>query len=229
MMDTTAVLAAQPLFEGLAPGALREARQAAVAKTYKAGETIFLKGDPPTGCHIVVSGFVRLSVLSAEGRELSVRIAGDGSMFGEIAVLDAGVRTTNATCITAVRTLMLPRPAMAQMLHRNAEMQRNAIALLCARLRATTAQAESIALHQLEARTAAALLTLFSHVKGERRGRYQVYQIDLSQRDIAALAGASRPKVNQVLMQWSEGGLVQRDRKRWSLDVDALQDIAEEM
>jgi CRP-like cAMP-binding protein len=215
------------MFAGLAADALSELCQATAGKTFAAGETIFLKGDAAGACYIIASGYVRLSVLSAEGRELSVRLAGDGSMFGEIAALDGGVRTTDATCVTPVQAFVLPRSALSQLMTRHPKIATNVIGLLCARLRATTLQTESIALQQLEARTAAVLLNLFTHVQGERKGRFNIHVISLNQRDIAALAGASRPKINQVLMQWTADGLLKRDKDRWSVDTAALQAIAD--
>jgi CRP/FNR family transcriptional regulator, cyclic AMP receptor protein len=226
-MDVNALIAAQPMFAGLDGPALADVRQNVSARKFKAGETIFLKGDDAGPCHMIATGFVRLSMLSAEGRELSVRLATAGAMFGEIAALDGASRTTDATAVTAVETYMLARPALKALISRHAPINGNIIALLCTRLRATTSQAESIALHQLEARTAAVLLELFAHVPGERKGRFSTHMIDLNQRDIAALAGASRPKVNQVLMQWTADGFLKREKSRWSVDTGALQDIAE--
>ncbi len=226
-MDINAVVAAQSLFANLDATTLADIRKMLTSKTFRPGETIFLKHDQAGSCYMIASGYVRLSMMSPEGRELSVRLATTGSMFGEIAALDGGLRTTDATAVTAVETLVLTRTALQNLMSKNPLIQTNIIAMLCMRLRATTAQAESIALHQLEARTAAVLVSLFSFMNGKKEGRLTTYAIDLNQRDIAALAGASRPKVNQVLMQWTTDGFLKREKARWSIDVPALEDIAE--
>jgi CRP/FNR family transcriptional regulator, cyclic AMP receptor protein len=226
-MDINADVAEQALFANLDAATLSDIRKMLTRKTFRPGETIFLKHDPAGSCYMIASGYVRLSMMSPEGRELSVRLATTGSMFGEIAALDGGLRTTDATAVTAVETLVLTRTALQNLQTKSPQIQSNIIAMLCNRLRATTTQTESIALHQLEARTAAVLVSLFSSINGKKEGRFTTYTIDLNQRDIAALAGASRPKVNQVLMQWATDGLLKRQKTHWSVDVSALEDIAE--
>ncbi len=56
--------------------------------SYDAGQVIFSRGDPGTDLHIVSQGRVRLSVLTADGRELSFAHAEPPSIFGELAVFD---------------------------------------------------------------------------------------------------------------------------------------------
>jgi CRP/FNR family cyclic AMP-dependent transcriptional regulator len=65
--------------------------------SFQAGQAIFARGDSGTDIYLVTEGRVRLSVLSAEGRELSFSYAGPGDLFGEIAALDGGGRTADAT------------------------------------------------------------------------------------------------------------------------------------
>src|SRR5215469_1560205 len=58
-----------------------------------AGETIFLMGFPGDSMMAVLSGNVRISVTSAEGREIVFAILSEGDVFGEIAMLDGQERT----------------------------------------------------------------------------------------------------------------------------------------
>ena len=55
---------------------------------FPAGRLIFGRGDPGDALYLVLSGRVRLSILTPEGRELSFAHAMTGDIFGEIAVLD---------------------------------------------------------------------------------------------------------------------------------------------
>src|SRR5690606_38553030 len=69
---------------------------------FGANQMIFSRGDPGKEIYLVLEGRIRLSVLSAEGRELSFAHAGPGELFGEIATLDGGERTAGATAIGPV-------------------------------------------------------------------------------------------------------------------------------
>ena len=60
------------------------------------GSTIFEKGDAGVGLIGVVSGSVKISVTSADGRDIVLNIIRPGEVFGEIALLDGRARTANA-------------------------------------------------------------------------------------------------------------------------------------
>ena len=82
---------------------------------YRAGQSIFERGDPGNVMYLVLEGRVRLSVSTAEGRELSFTHAVAGDIFGEIAALDRSPRSANASALTDVRMKSLRsfRPASA--------------------------------------------------------------------------------------------------------------------
>ena len=85
-------------------GKLDEASRLDIARqmreaSFSAGQSIFARGDAGTEVYLVLDGRVRLSVLSSEGRELSFTHAARGDVFGEIAALDGGVRTADATAV----------------------------------------------------------------------------------------------------------------------------------
>ena len=69
-------------------------------EAYDAGQVMYSRGDPGRDVYLVTAGRVRLSVLTVEGRELSFSHAEAGAVFGEIAALDGGARTADATAVT---------------------------------------------------------------------------------------------------------------------------------
>ena len=86
-------------------GSLSEADRAAIAGRmrrvqFEPDQMIFSRGDPGREIYLVIQGRIRLSVLSSDGRELSLDHAAPGGIFGEIATLDGGERTAGATAIT---------------------------------------------------------------------------------------------------------------------------------
>jgi CRP-like cAMP-binding protein len=93
---------------------------------------------------------------------------------------------------------------------------------LCERLRATTLQLESVALMPLETR-AARLLLAFARRSGAAGpdGRVR-FPCDVSQSELAALVGASRPKLNRVLMQLEADGLLAREGRVYAVDTKGL-------
>src|SRR6476620_1200962 len=114
--------------------------------TYAPGQLIFGRGDAGEEMHLVVEGRVRLSVLSAEGRVLSFGHASRGDIFGEIEKLDGQERTADATALTQVTTMLLPRASLRRLMEAKPLLAHAAVAFLCRRLRATSEQIEAIAL-----------------------------------------------------------------------------------
>jgi len=196
---------------------------------YDAGELIFARGDPANGVHLVVEGRVRLSVLSADGRVLSFNHASVGDIFGEIATLDGGSRTGDATALTAARTMVLERSHLMQAIDAKPSTARAAIGFLCARLRATSEQIEAIALHPIEVRLARFLLTAITLGKTPvgQTGRASL-DLGTSQTELALLLGASRQKVNAALADLEERGAVKREgTRRMDCNVRELERIAD--
>ena len=83
-------LAALPLFEGLSPEILKPLAAAMRERALASGELLCGRADRADHLFVVIEGRLRVSVVSADGRELSMRIVGAGEMVGEIAVFDGG-------------------------------------------------------------------------------------------------------------------------------------------
>ena len=109
---------------------------------------------PGREIYLVVSGRVRLSVLTAEGRELSFAHAEPGAIFGEIAMLDGGPRSADATAVNKVSALSLSKPAFKRLMETQPHVARAAVRFLCSRIREADQQLEAIALYPIEGRLA---------------------------------------------------------------------------
>ena len=183
--------------------------------SFKAGQTIFSRGDAGTEIFIVNQGRGRLSVLSAEGRALSFKLAGPGDIFGEVAVLDGGTRSADAIAVTRVTVLALTQARIEQLLASNPRVARAAIAYLCGRLRQTSEQAESIALHPIEVRIARFLLARLKVRDGSREAARITVDLGFTQSELASPVGASRQKVNAALATLDAVGAVKRAGKQF--------------
>ena len=67
---------------------------------FKAGETIFNESDKGDALYVVDTGTVRIWVLDEDVKPVTLAELKTGDFFGELAVLDRGARSTNATAIT---------------------------------------------------------------------------------------------------------------------------------
>lgn len=186
------------------------------------GQLIFSRGDTTRDIYLVLDGRVRLSILTGEGRELSLTHATPGTLFGEIACLDGGPRTANATAITPVKVLLLPHAAMAALMETNPRIANAMVQFLCSRLRQTDDKLEAIALHPIEVRLARFLMSAILLQSPGASGKRVPLDLKMSQSEVGLLIGASRPKVNSALMALEDTGAVTRDGTKLVCDMDAL-------
>ena len=93
-------------------------RLASMAKllTLPAGTLLFMKGDPGDRLYIIVSGLVRIATISPDGQEITLNLLSDGQMFGEIAILDGGFRTADATAVEETQLLAIERRDLTALL-----------------------------------------------------------------------------------------------------------------
>jgi len=193
---------------------------------FDANQMIFARGDRGKDIYLVMEGRVRLSVLSAEGRELSFAHAGPGQLFGEIAALDGGERTAGATALGKVTAMALSRAGLMDLVERHPQVAKAAIGFLCQRLRDTDQKLEAIALHRIEVRLARLLLSFLKHQNADAQGSVRL-AFPLSQSEIGLLIGASRPKVNLALTALEDMGAISRAGNGYTCDLAALASIAD--
>lgn len=173
---------------------------------YASGRTLFAQGEPGKDLYIVERGAVEISVLSANGKKLSLNIMRVGDAFGEIAMLDDGVRTANATVIESATLLRASRSDLDALMKKDPELAAELIAMLCSRLRWVSQLVEDLGLLGIRERLASRLIVL-DGVFPERRG-----DLPLSQSELADFLGATRESINKALRTWQAEGLIRLSR-----------------
>jgi len=205
--DARRLLGECRLFRGLGPDEGKLLFSRVRIRNFAAGEAIFLKGAPGDNMMALLSGNVRISVDSAEGRALVLAILQPGEVFGEIALLDGKERTANATAITACSLAILDRREMLAFFERQPGAWSYIVSVLCDRLRKTDEQFAEVALLQMPVRLAKVLLRMVASDSLAEPGQ-EIYRINLSQRELGNIVGAARESVNKCLRAWQNEGII---------------------
>jgi CRP-like cAMP-binding protein len=177
-------------------------------RTCAAGETIFLMGDAGDSAMAVITGTVRISVPSPEGKEIALALMHAGDLFGELALLDGKERSADAAALTACSLAVLDRRDLLSFLEHHPSAWKGIVEMLCARLRRTTLQAAEVSLLSLPARLARALLRISGDAGNSGRADLE---IRLSQRELGNVIGGTRESVNKCLRDWQRRGIVELD------------------
>ncbi len=92
-------LARVTLFKRLEPDELEQLASRVEQVNFQPGATIFSENDKGDALYVVHSGTVRIWVLDEDAEPVTLTELKEGGFFGELAVLDRGPRSTNASAI----------------------------------------------------------------------------------------------------------------------------------
>lgn len=222
----TGLIAGTSLFQNLNEDALKALAQEMRKITFDAGQLIFARGDEGRDAFLIAEGRVRLSVLTPEGRELSFAHAERGAIFGEIAMIDEGPRSADATAVTKVTAYALSRGSFLRAAEMHPAVGDAMMRFLCRRIRDADQQLEAIALCPIEVRLARFFLAAVNAREADGLDSEVEVPFTMSQSELALLIGASRPKVNTALSMLEANGAIKRGKKSIICNVDELENIA---
>ncbi len=100
LSDEAQHLSQIPLFRHLDTTELEQLAEEVDQVSYKADEAIFRERDPGDALYVVEEGQVRIWVLDEDMEPVTLSELGPGEFFGELAVLDTGERSANASALT---------------------------------------------------------------------------------------------------------------------------------
>jgi CRP/FNR family cyclic AMP-dependent transcriptional regulator len=219
-----AVLRKHPMFCDLEPEALDQLCRYAKHSTLKRGTTIVSKGDPGNSLVVVVSGTVKISISSPDGRSAILNLIGPGEIFGEVALLDGRARTADATANTNCEIYIIDRRDFIPFVRSQPALAMKLIELLCERLRWTSDQVEEVILQNLPGRLASALLRLTEKHKLAPAGR----TIAITQQEISEMVGMTRESINKQLRAWAARNWVRLEHGAIVvLNTETLRELAE--
>jgi len=188
-------------------------------------KVLFHNGDEGRSVVLILQGYVKLSMMAANGREVVLEIAGPGTLFGELAVLNNLPRRADATSLTACRLLAIDGALFKRLVSRTPEAMFAAIRLLSERLLAVTNQGMDAVSLPAPVRLEKALLHL-AKLHSERVSGGVHIGFRLSQRELGAMTGLIRESINKHLKAWRAAGWIELAGGSVTLrDVAALQDF----
>ncbi len=180
------------------------------AKSLKAGEMLFLAGDPGDGLYRVEEGLLKVSIGGVSGAERILAILGPGAFVGDLAILDGLPRSASVSALRDSKVRFISRVDFDAFADRNPEIYKHLVRMLASRLRNTDSLLAAGSFLPLQGRVARALLDLANAFgKDVGGGRILIHQ-KLNQSDVAAIAGVARENVSRILKTWTDDQLISR-------------------
>jgi CRP/FNR family cyclic AMP-dependent transcriptional regulator len=206
--DKLAILRRHSLFGQLSPALAEHLGSYMRRRSLRRGAVIFAMGEPGTGLIGVIAGAVKISVVSADGRETVLSIMRAGDVFGEISLLVGHPCAADAVAVTDCELMMIERRDFIPFLRSHPDLAIQIIEILCSRLRRTTEQVQEVTFLNLRARLAKTLLRLTAD--GEKSGLAP--KVAITQQEISQIVGRSRESTNKQLRAFAKHGLIRLER-----------------
>lgn len=205
------------LFQDLSPAELKELDKRLPPKKIAAGTVIYTPQQPAEVLFLLKQGRFRLYHLSAEGRQFTTAIVGEGTFFGEMTLLGQSLYGSYAEAVTDC-LLCIMRRQEVRMLLEDPRIAYRVIEMMGRRLLDTEQRLSDFALKSVAARLAALLLQL-ARSELAREGRADVpvvgsVEVACTHEELAHSVGAYRETVTKVLNEWRGQGLVELQRGR---------------
>jgi CRP/FNR family transcriptional regulator, cyclic AMP receptor protein len=191
----------------------RELEARAGRRRFKSGSTLTHEGARGSEVFVVLSGRVKVTVTTPEGREIVLQFCGPGELVGEFSVIDRGSRSGTAEALEPVealavsaadfRALIDKRPGFALALLRN----------LVRRFRDSDRMRVEFAAAQTLGRVAARLVELVDR-HGEPFDGGIAITLPLSQEELAGWTGSSREAIAKALHTLRDLGCIRTERRR---------------
>jgi CRP/FNR family transcriptional regulator len=194
-------------FSRLPLSALESFRAMEHTSSYPAGVVLFAEGEPVKGLFVVLSGEVRLSINSSEGRRLSLRIAREGDIIGLSPVLSGAPYDMTAETLYPSKVAPIGRSDFLRFLARHPESYQAVTEELARHVAEACSQLRTLGLCTTAPEKLARLLLEWSD-RGHATESESSLRFSLTHEQIGDFIGTSRETVTRTLNLFKSRRLV---------------------
>jgi CRP/FNR family transcriptional regulator, cyclic AMP receptor protein len=174
--------------------------------SFPKGRTIFAQGDSCDAVFYIQSGKVKLTVVSATGKEATIAILSEGDFFGEETLVRQRLRMGTVIALTDCKLMRIEKNAMLQVLHAQHRFSDLFVEHLLSRN--IRYQEDLIAqLFNSSEKRLARILLIFAGFGKDGIGKTTEIP-KVSQETLAAMVGTTRPRVNAFMNKFRKLGFI---------------------
>ena len=221
--ETYTLLQAVPVFETLGDDDLHRVAEVVVTRHFPGGQVIFREGDPSNTCYVVRSGHARAIREHPDGRTITLTHFGPGDIFGELAMFDDELRSATVETLDEVDLIAIPGRDMRRLMNEHGAIASKLVVSLGRRMRVANERLTRQSFQTVQSRVAIVLGDLVTQARAEGAGGDGAVELQITQADIAQLAGCSRESASRFLTTLANSGAIEQGRGRITvLDTDVL-------
>jgi len=210
VLDRIEFLKKVPIFSELSRKDLESIIQVAHSRRYGKDNVILIEEEAGQTLFIVVTGQVKISRISEDGREVILAVLAEGDFFGELSLLDGQARSANVTVMKDSEMMLIHRDDFLALLKSFPQIAINLLRELASRMRKSDAQIKSLSLKNATGKVTATLLRLAEDIGVADEKRLIIHSLP-TQQDLANMAGTSRETISRVIQKLVNDKIVHKD------------------
>jgi CRP/FNR family transcriptional regulator len=180
-------------------------------KVYDKGSLLFIEGHVARNVYVVCSGRLKLSMTSAEGRKLIVRIARPGDLLGIHAALTGRFYEATAETLAPCRIDSISRKDLLGLLERQKSFGHSVAIAISREFTEFLEHARGLLMSICAAERLARLLLTLADQFGRRTPNGITVQTLLTHEEIAQMIGASRETVTRSLNTFKQKRVIRAE------------------
>ena len=212
LFDVPRYLSVLPLFNDLSPQELRDVAAGSTLRRLARGDMVFRVGEPCNEFHVVVTGQVKLFVLSPSGQEKVVELISTGQSFAEAIMFTDRPYFLSAQVLTDAVMLTVAKRAVIDEIARDHRFALRMLGGMSRRLHGLVHDVEAYALHSGLQRVIGYLLR-DQDVDGCEAGEVRTVSLPVSKATIASRLSLTPEYFSRVLHELESRGLIEIDRR----------------
>lgn len=190
-----------PFFCGLPPALLESWKENFSRKHFAKRQHLIFPSSCPDVIYFIISGKVKISYFSEDGKEFSVSMLSAGEAYSEHS-------EALSTAVEETEVLYLSMADFRLMMDEYPELARRLVRLLGQILRLTNDLIIDLAFRETSARLARVFWRTVQSQSQSLGKSKDAYTIQLNQEEFASLIGSTRQTVNEILRHWELQGIL---------------------
>jgi CRP/FNR family cyclic AMP-dependent transcriptional regulator len=191
------------------------------------GAILFSEGDISSRVALILSGRLKVSSFSEDGRETVLGLRGRGDLFGEFAAIDGHPHSATVTVVEPTEALIVPADRFVAALEARPQLALELLRGVILRLRDADRRRVEFAGLSVDGRIARRLVELadglVDQLGDEGLDPGAPPMLSTTQAELAAWAGCSREAVNKAIGRFRDQGLISVSRGHIAvLDLEGL-------
>lgn len=210
-------------FEQLDPADREAIRSGSTLRRFDTGSRLMYEGQAGSEVLVLVTGRVKVTYLTREGREVILDFRGPGDLLGEMAVVDGNPRANTVEAIEPVEALAMRAADFKKLVATSPTLANRLLQNMIRRFRDSDRKLIEFGASHTAGRVAARLVEMVERF-GTPTSTGHVIDLPISQDELAGWTGASREAVAKALHTLRELDLIATDRRRITvLDLPGLE------